>query len=78
MQMMDNNEITIKLTKDESLVLFEFLSRFNQTDHADIFEDQAEQKTLWTIEGQLQKLLVEPFKPDYLDIIKEARNRLRD
>jgi hypothetical protein len=77
-QRMDNNEITIKLTKDESLVLFEFLSRFNQTDNTNIFEDQAEQKTLWAIEGQLEKILVEPFKPDYLDIIKEARNRLRD
>lgn len=75
---MDNNEITIKLTKDESLVLFEFLSRFNQTNHPEIFEDQSEQKTLWTIEGQLEKILVEPFQSDYLDIIKEARNRIRD
>ena len=71
-------EIEIKLTKDEALVLFEFLSRFNQADHHAIFEDQAEQKALWTIEGQLEKILVEPFKPDYLDIITEARNRLRD
>jgi len=76
--MKENNQITIKLTKDESLVLFEFLSRFNQTDHADIFADQSEQKILWTIEGQLEKILVEPFNPDYMDIIKEARNRLRD
>jgi hypothetical protein len=71
-------EIEIKLTKDEALVLFEFLSRFNQADNNAIFEDQAEQKTLRTIEGQLEKILVEPFKPDYLDMIKEARNRLRD
>ena len=71
-------EIEIRLTKDEALVLFEFLSRFNQADNNAIFEDKSEQKTLWTIEGQLEKILVEPFKPDYLDIIKEARNRLRD
>jgi hypothetical protein len=72
------NEIEIKLTKDEALVLFEFLSRFNQDYHSTIFEDKAEQKPLLTIEGQLEKILVEPFKPDYLDIIKNARNRLRD
>jgi hypothetical protein len=26
----------------------------------------------------LEKILVEPFYPDYLDIIKAARDRLRD
>ena len=71
------NEIQINLTKDEALVLFEFLSGFNQMRHNAIFEDQAEQKALWTIEKQLERILAEPFRPDYLDIIKEARNRLK-
>lgn len=72
------DETTIKLSKDEALVLFEFLSRINEKELKEIFEDQAEQKTLWILEGQLEKQLVEPFKPDYKDIIKEARNRIRD
>ncbi len=76
--MKENKEITLSLTKDEALVLFEFLARFNEKDHENLFEDQAEQKMLWIIEGQLQKILVEPFKSDYIEIIKEARNRLRD
>ena len=76
--MMESNEITIKLTKDEALVLFEFLSRFNENDNKEIFQDQAEEKALWIIEGQLEKILVEPFMPNYQDIIQEARNRIRD
>jgi hypothetical protein len=76
--MTDHNKINLTVTKDEALVLFEFLARFNQMEHPDIFEDQAEQKTLWILEGQLEKQLVEPFRQDYIDIIKEARNKIRD
>ncbi len=76
--MKQTEETTIKLNKDEALVLFEFLSRINDKELKEIFEDQAEQKILWNLEGQLEKQLVEPFKPDYKDIIKEARNRIRD
>ena len=70
--------INLEITKDESLVLFDFLSRFNQSEHKEIFEDQAEQKTLWILEGQLEKQLVEIFKPDYKNIISDARKRIRD
>ena len=70
--------INLEITKDESLLLFDFLSRFNQSEHKEIFEDQAEQKTLWILEGQLEKQLVEIFKPDYKNIISDARKRIRD
>ena len=76
--MTDKQIINLTLTKDEALVLFDFLARFNQTEHPDIFEDKAEQKTLWILEGQLEKQLVEPFRPDYKEIINEARNKIRD
>lgn len=76
--MTDQQNINLTLTKDEALVLFEFLTRFNQTEHPNIFEDQAEQKTLWILEGQLEKQLVDPFRPDYTEIIDEARNKIRD
>ncbi len=76
--MTDQQKINLTVTKDEALVLFEFLARFNQTEHPEIFEDQAEQKTLWILEGQLEKQLVEPFDPNYKSIIKEARNKIRD
>jgi hypothetical protein len=72
------DKVTIELTKDEALVLFDFLGRFNQKEHNDIFEDQAEQKALWIVEGQLEKTLVEPFDPNYTDIIKQSRDNIRD
>ncbi len=70
--------IEINCSKDEALVLFDFLSRFNQATNASFFEDQAEQRVLGNIETQLEKILVEPFEPDYINIIKQARNRIRD
>lgn len=76
--MIDNKTINIALSNDEALVLFEFLSNFNQKDNKEIFEDQAEQKIFWNIEGQLEKVLVEPFLPNYLNIIIAARNKVRD
>ena len=71
-------DINLTVTKEAALVLFDFLARFNETEHAEVFEDQAEQKTLWILEGQLEKQLGGPFRPDYKDIINEARNRIRD
>ena len=76
--MTEQQNITLTITNDEALVLFEFLARFNETDHPDIFEDQAEQRILWDIECLLQEQLVEPFKPDYLNLLNEARNNIRD
>ena len=71
-------ELNITLTKDEALVLFEFLTRFKNGHHDEIFEDQAEQRVLWDIECILEQQLVEPFQPNYLEIIKEARKKIRD
>lgn len=76
--MTENKEILITLNKDEALVLFEFVSRFNETDHKELLEDQAEQKMMWLIQAQLEKILVEPFMPNYKDIVEEARNKIRD
>ena len=73
-----DKSLNLTISKDEALVLFDFLARFNETEQSDVFEDQAEQKTLWVLEGQLEKQLVEPFKLDYKDIIKDARNKIRD
>jgi len=78
--MTDQHDVTLTVTKDEALVLFEFLARFNETDHPDIFEDQAEQRVLWDIECLLEQQLSEPFRLDYdyKSIIDEARNKIRD
>lgn len=38
----------IEISKDEALVLYEFLYRSNQNDTI-VFEDQAEQRVLWNL-----------------------------
>lgn len=72
-------KVTIEFTKDEALVLFEFISRINEQELLiPLFEDQAEQRATWNLECLFQKELVEPFDHRYKEIIQEARNRLRD
>ncbi|MBG6188801.1 hypothetical protein [Flavobacterium sp. CAN_S2] len=71
-------KVTIELTKDEALVLFDFLGRFNQKANESDFEDQAEQITLWNVECVLETILVEPFMPNYEDILKHSREKIRD
>ena len=71
------NEVEIKITKDEALVLFEFLSRYSDEDSLSI-QDQAEQQALWNLTCTLEKKLTEPFSNEWASIIETARNRLRD
>lgn len=75
---MDNKNINIELTKEEAIVLFEFLGRFNENDNLSTFDDLAEQRVLWDIEFILEKQLSEPFRADYQEIVKEAREAVRD
>ena len=75
---MSDEKVNIELTKDEAIVFFEFLGRFNENDDLSRFEDQAEQRVLWDIECILEKELSEPFQADYEEIVKKAREAVRD
>lgn len=75
---MSKNEINFKLTRNESLVLFEFLRRIDEQDDLNIFVDQAEERILWDIESKLEENLDEIFNKDYLNIIQKAREDVRD
>jgi len=70
-------EIYISLSADEALVLFEFLSRFEESYELTIV-DQAEERALSNLLGPLQKQLVTPFRHDYLVLLEQARNKLRN
>jgi len=70
-------DVEIKLTKDEALVLFDFLSRFSDEDALSI-QDQSEERALWNLTCVLEKVLAEPFSEEWPSIIKAARDRLRD
>lgn len=69
--------VRLELTADEALVLFEFLSRYSDSDSLSLV-DQAEQRALWNLCCLLESRLVEPFCPDYAALVTAARDRLRD
>ena len=66
----------LELTEDEALVLFEWLSRLDERDEPPC-EDPAEEHVLWSLHGQLEKQLVEPFQENYRQLLESARMRLR-
>lgn len=67
--------MTIKLSKDEILILFDVLHRVSTNE--EIFPDIAERQVLWAVEAQLDKALVEPFMPNYIELVNEAKSRIR-
>ncbi len=72
---MSAKTIPIKLSKDEALVLFEWLAEVDKLKIIP-FKHPAEEKVFWKIEGILEKALVEPFDPEYKGHLDEARNRI--
>lgn len=74
---MTNDRVSIELSHDEALVLYGWISRFNQQKEND-FADQAEQRVLWDIEAILDSTLTEPLASDYHTLLSSARDRVRD
>ncbi len=76
--MMQNNEkIIIELTKNEALILYDWIQKLN-TKEDTIFEDQAEERVLWDLEAILEKKLTGPLQNNYHQLISEARESVRD
>ena len=74
----NDNKINIELTKSESLVFYDFLSRFNDKTDRELIEDQTEERVLFDIECNLERQLVEPLMSDYHDLIQKARDEVKD
>ena len=72
-----SEKVIITLSRDEALVLFEFLSRFTEKQQLDI-RDQAEQRVLWEILAGLESALPEPLAHDYDEQLQRARESIRD
>jgi hypothetical protein len=69
------DDVTLTLTHDEALVLFEWLHS-NEAKH--VFSDQAEQRVLWDLEASLERQVAALLSPEYARLLDEARSRLRD
>jgi hypothetical protein len=69
--------IRVELSEEEALVLFEWLS--HQADAANLaFQDQAEERVLWDLLAQLERVLDAPLLPDYQARLAGARSAIRD
>lgn len=74
----NTDKVLLELTKEESIVLLDWLTRFNQREFSDTIEDQAEQRILWDMEVSLEKIISETFDNNYIEILSSARKKLRD
>ncbi len=71
------NTTSITLTKNEALVLFEFLTRFSETERLEI-NNQAEERVLWDLQCTLEKELQNETGYGYEKHLEQARNQIRD
>ena len=76
-EMAQSDTVSLELTHEEALVLFELLCRVDERD-ALPFEHKAERLVLWDLEAQLERTLVEPFAPNYVDLLRAAREHVCD
>ncbi|MFE7858756.1 hypothetical protein [Streptomyces sp. NPDC057403] len=76
---MDEEAITIRLSRDQALVLSDWLYQgmFRSDDLAGIVHDSAVWSPIYAISGALDKTLSEIFMPDYDTRLEEAKERLR-
>jgi hypothetical protein len=65
----------LELTDDQALVLFEWLSRIDESE-AMSYEHDAERQVLWAVHGQLEKALAQPFRQEYKSLLDGARSRI--
>jgi hypothetical protein len=74
---MSDEAIALKIGRDEALVLFELLADFYSQPVLEI-PTVAERLALVRLHGELEKTLVEPFRPDYKQLLESARAHLRE
>lgn len=74
---MTSDPIKLQLDSDEALVLFEFLSRYSDSDKLEI-QDQAEQRVLWNVCSELERLLTVQFAESYSQHLEDARAKIRE
>jgi len=72
---MKKPDVTLSLTRDQALVLFEWLTREDEKGAIPV-SHPAEQRVFWDLESMLESALAEPFASNYDEILAAARSRL--
>ena len=73
--MTDEGALSIRLTKDEALVLLEIIGDFRDESAIQV-RDQAERHALWNLSALLEKAIPEIFAPNYRELVKAAKKNL--
>lgn len=68
-------DINFKLSRDEALVLFEWLAARMEAETG-VTPVTAEDVVMWRMRGQLDQVLVEPLKSNYTELVNAARERV--
>ncbi|WP_449407405.1 hypothetical protein [Microbacterium maritypicum] len=71
-----DEEVTISLTMDEALVLFEWLATANEQESLTV--DAAERRVLWDVESMLEPQLPMLLSRDYDAHVASARRALSE
>jgi len=72
----ESEPVDLQLTSDEALVLFDWLHRCEDDGEFRQPEHRGEEVALWNLSAVLERVLVQPFQHDYLDLVRAARSRL--
>ncbi|MEU4170182.1 hypothetical protein AB0F46_25285 [Streptomyces sp. NPDC026665] len=72
-----DSRVTIKLTRDEALVLSHWLEKLQMTDLDRVVDDPAVWVPIHRLAGTPDKALPGLFAPDYDQQLEAARQRLR-
>jgi hypothetical protein len=72
--------MTIELSSDEALVLFDLLAHYGSEGDGRMLaiRNAAERNALWALEAALEKNLVAPFEKDYAELLAAARARVEE
>lgn len=74
---MSDDDVQIQLSRDEALVLGDWLYRLGKrSDFNEIVPEPSDRTVIWALEAILESSSVDIFAPDYADRLKAARRRL--
>lgn len=72
------NQLILQLSNEEAIIFYNWIANFNQKEHELFFEDQSEQRILWDMEAELEKVIPIVFNNNYHEFLFKAKQKLKD
>ena len=71
-----SDDIQIKLTHAEALLVFEALAKLEEKKLLDVHVSEEERSACWALEAVLEKVLP-VFAPNYAELVEKAKRAIR-